>query len=306
MRTLPLQFSKETQYAADVCIESEASGIIDFLGSVPRPCYAHIIAEGKSDQIISMTLVDPRSTPSWILQGAVFDRVSANISDFRIIQFRDARRFDLSVDFFKNFKSLERLRLETFSSRIPSDLSSLRELRWLEISRPNITSGKFSSPEAYIQPSISDFAITKFESKPFFGLRELDSLVLFGLTAPEIPEHIFSGLSTLRVLAIENWSSLTVIQVGTYSHTPSLRRLWLKTLPLLDELPAALFQVLENLASLTILKCGLRNLSPDLLPRRDLNVLNLEQNRLRMLGKSLQNISKLHDINLSRNMLESI
>lgn len=220
--------------------------------------------EGNRDHIMSVVLENPLNIPNWTLQRTLFDGMISKLRDLRISQDRIATRLELSDDFFEGFHSLQRLQLDTFSSRIPRGLASLNGLQQLYISNPDISSGAHLSPESNIQPNISDFYIARFESKPFSGLKELLVLELSGLTAPEIPEDLFVGLNRVRELRLKRWSSLSVIEAGTFSNTLNLRELELQTLPLLDEVSPGLFQSLGELKRLKISNCGLKNLPSDL------------------------------------------
>lgn len=204
---------------------------------VPVLNHAEIVSDKSLESINDLTLIDPLNIPNRTLQGTLFDGVSENVRSLRILQMLDARRFDLSDDFFQNFKSLEIVLLRILTTKIPPDLKSLTSLTDLHILRPEFTPEMYSGLHLLFQPDfseISDTGITELGSEPFSGLAGLSLLMPLGLRVAEIAEDAFIFLDRLLVLRIEECANLTIIRVGTFSHTPNLMDLLPRTLPLLE------------------------------------------------------------------------
>lgn len=139
----------------------------------------------------------------------------------------------------------------------------------------------------------------------------------------------------MKLLNIKKFSTLATIHAEAFNDTPDLSLLTLESSPLLEELPAGLFNRLGRLTRLRIHNSGLKYLPIDLWPRQEgsssslgaisiihgtletlpdnffigidnLERLNLEGNRLWTVGKSLRNVSSLLELNLCKNNLISV
>lgn len=144
-----------------------------------------------------MTLKDPRNVPNRKLEDNIFGGVEADLRNLHLLQVFDLRSLDLGENFLEHFK-IGTLRLEIFSTRIPSGLKSLTTMTTLEISKmrvSEITSDAFSGLKSLDTLRINDIPVAKFGVAPFSDLNNLTSLSMSSLNATDISADLFRGLT---------------------------------------------------------------------------------------------------------------
>ncbi|XP_003743111.1 protein toll-like [Galendromus occidentalis] len=219
-----------------------------------------------------MDLSNPRNVPGGVLKRELFTGISSSIMSFNLDLDLPYSTFDLSDDFFQDFKTLRRLWLNFTTTRIPSSLQIPKNLTTLHIIRARIseiTPEQFSNLSALESLEILHVPAVRIAPRSFANLRRLSTLKLSGMKATEIPAEIFLGLKILKVLKVSHWLDLKTIDPNTFVHTPYMAFLTLDSLPKLQDLPRGLFSSFKHARSIDITRCALKRIPTDIWPSRE-------------------------------------
>ncbi|XP_028967222.1 uncharacterized protein LOC100905187 [Galendromus occidentalis] len=242
--------------------------------------------------------------------------IRTNISVFSLRRGAAEGTFELSDDFFKDFKSLRWLRLNLSITILPRSVGKLSELEELNLIGSEIYEIEpklFWGLRALGTLIIDGAPSLQFDPSPFRHLKLVFDVRLSGIREKKIPADFFEGASGLQTLQIEGWPCLATIHAEVFDQTPVLRDLLLKSLPKLKELPRGLFENLTTIRRIFICRCGLQHLPVDLWPeneqqtRKASNYFGIVQSELEALPANiLRGATDLENLDLRENRIREL
>ena len=194
-------------------------------------------------------------------------------------------------------------------TEIPADLSGLRRLRDLNLTRnplKSLPSDPFAGMERLESLGLHDIGLGDLPPGLLAGLPRLTSLWLGENGLTRLPAGVFDNLRRLEVLSLVD-NQLTELPSSVFKNLPELNILWLQDNQLRD-LDEDVFAGLANLRTVHLARNELAALPPDVFAGlSSLEHLRLDGNRLTALPPDIfAGLSRLEQVRLEGNELAGL